>query len=168
MKIYKFTVEIEDYTTGSSFIDGIKSEIQSEKAQLELTHKINEAASVVLKQVLEDFLKPINEELKKVGLEFEDDPYMGAGGTNRCRDHYFKMKLPNTHWSYVIGIFGIPHRGFPHSKYTTFTGDFKIMLGLNDSTGYTACQKDKLSVVKDVDDVFRTIRDRVKAEILEQ
>ena len=168
MKIYKFTVEIEDYTTGSSFIDGIKSEIQSEKDQLKITHKINEATSVVLKQVLEDFLKPINEELRKVGLEFKDDPYPGAGGNNRCRDHYFKMKLPNTHWSYVIGIFGIPHRGFPHSKYTTFTGDFKIMLGLNATTGYTALQKEKLSTVKNAEEVYERIRDKVKAEILKQ
>lgn len=166
MKKYSFTITVEEVISNTSFIDGILSEIDTEKAQLDLTYKINEATSGVLKNVLDDFLHPINAELRKVGLEFSDYNNTSGPERNKMKTHMYKLMLPNTHLSYVIAIVGVPNRKFKESKYITFTGDYKIKLGLNGSKDYTACQMDNLREISNADEVFSQIRDRVKKEIL--
>lgn len=164
MKTYTFTVTIEEPTSNNSFIDGIKNEIAIDKAQLALTHEVNKATSKTLKKVLDDFLQPINEELSKAGLGFTNHKD-NIRSINLMDEHYYILPLPKTGYSYVIGIEGIPSKDLP-TKYTTFTGEFRIKMRLNNCPCYTACQSDDMNRIKDADELYKTIKDRVKQEIL--
>lgn len=153
MKTYTITVELEEHKSSGGFIDSLLSEISEESRQSAITHKINEATSKIHRKVLQDLVKELNEELGKVGLGFQNveasterfsNKYIGSRSTIRFTADY----------SRELSIGAVYDNSFKESKYTTYTGKYKLKFG--DST------------VKSVEDILSMMRGSVKEHIKRQ
>lgn len=135
MKKYTFTIEVEDHKSNGSFIDSLIDEVTDEKRQQALTHKINAETTKQHRKILCDFADEVNKELQKVDLCFDVLAYDDYISNNYQRS-MIKMEVGNISW--IIGIEGHNDRNFKDSKYITFTGDYELRIGSNDTRSYTA------------------------------
>ena len=162
MKKLTFIIEVDDTEINGSFIDKLKDEVKDEKRQSTLTFKINTETTKQHRIVLTELANSLNQELGKVGLKF--DEYRHDDNYNHYQKSLVKCVVNNR--CVVLAITGQNDRNFKESKYTTYTGDYFLRIGGNNSPYYTANQCDKLtSKVKDVNDVLEYMKHSIKEHI---
>ena len=151
MKTYKFKVQVPEVNNGkSSLMDSFINEARDEQRQLDITHRINKKTTKVHRQILIDFITDINEELSSIGFnEFKLRDELGHDNNY----YYGSQARLQTHKSYRLYIEGEEDREFKDSKYTTFTGEYKIKFGYGNSA-YTQS-------VRTVDDVLTKLKDEI-------
>jgi hypothetical protein len=163
MKTYNFSVSVEGIGNNkSSIIDSFINEARDEERQLAITHAINKETSKVHEQMLLDFATDLNEELGSIGLEF------GELKQDKVSNHYTRsfIKCVVGHISFVIYVQEDNNRNFEDSKYTTFTGDYKMFIGRNSCPYYTACQKDECTTrIRSVEDVLNYMKGSIITHI---
>ena len=163
MKTYNFSVSVEEIGNNkSSIIDSFINEARDEERQLAITHAINKETSKVHERMLLDFASDLNEELCSIGLEF------GELNQWRVTNQYTRsfIKCVVGYISFVICLQEDNDRNFKDSKYTTFTGDYRMFIGRNSSPHYTACQKDYCRTkVNSVEDVFNYMKNDIVKHI---
>lgn len=163
MKTYNFSVSVEGIGNNkSSIIDSFINEAREDERQLAITHAINKETSKVHEQILLDFASDLNEELGSIGLEF------GELKQDKTTNQYTRsfIKCVVGHISFVIYVQEDNNRNFEDSKYTTFTGDYRMFIGRNSSPHYTACQKDECTTrIHSVEDVLNFMKDDIVKHI---
>lgn len=158
---YTFTVEIEDYKKGSSFVDEVISEINEDRRQMEITNTINKETSKKHKEMLTDIVSSLNKDLSKVGLSFID-PEFSRLETNEYRVPYSILWLGKT--AFVLAIHGHADKDFIDSKYSTYTGNYTMMQNTvyNASSPYLGGATRDGSSVKDVECLIEVLKRPLK------
>lgn len=76
MKTYTITIEIEDeVSSNKAFLDSLFSEVEDERQQLKICHKLNEETTKIHRQILEDVIKEIDKDLLRLGVKFHSLAY---------------------------------------------------------------------------------------------
>ena len=160
MKIYKFSVTVEDCATKGGLISSIIDDVADEKRQSALTYKVNTATSKVHVQVLQDFANKLNVEFEPIGLFFCDmriDPM-----SNMYSMPMVKCVISDISYVIILNAESARHE-FPDSKYTTYIGDYYLTICSNDTKAYTAHQAHRASSrIESVEDVVKYMESRIK------
>ena len=159
MKVYNFRVEVEEaYQGASSLMSEIINEVKDEQSQLKISEKINEKTTEIHREILTSYVDEINKHLNGIGLVgfVMRDKYFKE--INSYKTHQSAMcKIShgeNGYSSHELLISGISDKGFKDSKYTTYTGDFKITLNNHD--------------VNTLWDIINSMKDSIKRYLKEQ
>lgn len=164
MKTYKFEVIVNSKNNSNNILDNIIQDVNNEKEQLKLTHSINIETSKIHKEILKDFCEELNTKLSKIGLGNFGDTRQGLfGRSNKYECSVARLIGGINHRGVVLSIEGVSNKDFKDSKYSTYTGDFKIFIINNDSEDYTANQlHENKTEVKTTDDVIKAMEVSIK------
>ena len=120
-KTYKFEIKIDFPETEGTFLESLRKEVEDDKRQLEMTHKINAETSRIHEKVLKDFIKDVKKEIDAVikSIVFSKTTY-----TNRYHLNRATITLINGH---EIELRANPKdTKVEGTKYTTFSGGVYI------------------------------------------
>lgn len=169
MKKYSYSIEVDFINKGDNFLDSLMNEVKDERNQLALTYKINLATKELHKKILLGYAKELNIVLKKVGLHFDETPNVSKnniGNTNKYEAQYIMCRYPNSVYSHVIMIGAESDSNFKDSKYTTFTGDYYLAIGITNQGQVWSGTKDELfRCEKNVDALLKEMRGALKSHI---
>lgn len=120
MKRYTFTIEVEEVKSNKDYIDSLIDKASEEKKQAELTYKINKKTTQLHREIFEELINGLNNDLEKIGVRFRDITY--EGNTNLYQKSKAIITFKN-HCSYIL-FFGqsLPNK-VEGLKYSTFAGD---------------------------------------------
>jgi hypothetical protein len=122
---YTFTIEVNPFGDGNSFMDKLLDEVNDEKNQLMLTQKINKESSKAHREILSDFVKDINKMIEPHGVSFHDEQISNT--TNGYSDYSYVCKFSNGFTSAIL-ITAFSDTSFKDSKYSTYTGEYQIRI----------------------------------------
>ena len=128
-KKYIITVEVEVENTSDEAVLAIMDEVNSERKQRALTHRIYEATAKTHKAALIELMYAFNNKIEPLGAEFAWYE-KGLDVNNYAYPQIRMNRIGERYSSQVEGIIvrfrGINDRAFPDSKYTTYTGDYNL------------------------------------------
>ena len=163
-KKYIITVEVEVENTSDDAVLAIMDEVNSERKQLALTHRINEATAKTHKAALIELMYAFNNKIEPLGSEF--DWYEKGRDSNNYANPQIKMNRIGEWYSrrgegIIVRFCGIPDRPFPDSKYTTYTGDYNLQYKQGGGDWFTIDSIDQLlerlkDVFKDTYEAYQT------------
>lgn len=159
-KDYSFNITFDFANNGNSFLDSLMSEIEDEKRQLELTHKINRQTTQRHLEILGDLVIELNKTLTQIGLEFMTPETTIFGGNNEYCPSVAKIHIGNRKWE--VKITAESDRNFKDSKYGTYTGDHKILV-CHDGSNYSVSENDGTNIV---DGILNILRSNIKHYLL--
>ena len=167
MKNYTFSIDVDLSHSGSSFMDELLSEVESEKKQLELTYKINRETTRIHKEILTDLISELDDLFENHDARFEK-PIQDH--TNNCYTNHYAICRFNNGFTCVIMVDGESDYSFKQSKYTTFTGKHRIKITrINERDrrmdGNPSYCSDLNGRVKNIDEVLDYIRHDLKCHI---
>lgn len=166
MKHYEFKVSVnvsDDIST--DVLDSIISDVESEKKQLKITQAINLETKSVHKWVMEDFCEELNLKLNKIGLgHFGDIRQDLAHTTNSYSNTFARLTTGINNRGVILKLKGEEDRSFKDSKYTTYTGKYRLYVTYNNGyISYKANQNnDTSTLVETTDDVIRYMESSIK------
>jgi len=166
MKHYEFKVSVNvSNDINNCVLDSIISDVESEKNQLKITHAINLETKKVHKKVMEDFCEELNLKLNKIGLgHFGDIRQDLAFTTNSYSNTFARLTTGINNRGVILRLKGEEDRSFKDSKYTTYTGKYRLYITYNNSfIVYKANQdNDTYTLVETTDDVIRYMESSIK------
>lgn len=158
---YTFTVECDTTNNAESFMDTLLSEVNNEKNQLGLTHKINIETSRTHREILSSLVKEINKVIEPHGAKYYDEQVSNT--TNGYSDYTYICNF-NNRFSSAIIITACADREFKDSKYSTYTGEYSIRI-TRFREMISRHSHEIRSSIKNVDDVLKYIRFDLKSHI---
>ena len=166
MKHYEFKVSVNvSKDINNSVLDSIISDFESEKKQSKITHAINLETKKVHKKVMEDFCEELNLKLNKIGLgHFGDIRQDLAYTTNSYSNTFARLTSGICNRGVILRLKGEEDRSFKDSKYTTYTGKYRLYVTWNNGyISYKANQNNETyTLVETTDDVIRYMESSIK------
>jgi len=166
MKYYEFKVSVnvsDDINTG--VLDSIISDVESEKKESQITHSINIETKKTHRKVMESFCEELNLKLDKIGLGNFGDIRQDLGwATNSYSNTFARLTTGINNRGVILRLKGEEDRSFKDSKYTTYTGKYRLYVTYNNSyISYKANQEnDTFTLVETTDDVIRYMESSIK------
>jgi hypothetical protein len=154
-KKYIITVEVEVENTSDDAVLAIMDEVNSERKQLALTHRINEATAKTHKAALIELMYAFNNKIEPLGSEFAWYE-KGLDSNNYANPKIRMNRIGEWYTNFggegiIVRFCGIPDRPFPDSKYTTYTGDYNLQYKQGGGDWFTIDSIDQLlEILKDV------------------